>query len=175
MCLLHISDTREKKWSFLNPWRGRLSLSYHCSCVFQLLKSNSIFEIANSACTACVCFQQHMPVIALSLFVLYLHWSNLQFDYNDFIWRDLSSLSVHYANWVYTMQTADANWSVSCKRSPPTLQMTFHSYLLGWIHKHQLQTAAVMHVAAHQSTVRQTCFVKSPKGERQKYFYPGLA
>jgi len=72
------------------------------------------------------------------------------------------------------MQTADANLSVSCKRSPPTLGMTFDSYLLGWIHKHQLQTAAVTHMAARPSAVRQTCFVKSPKGERQKDFYPGL-
>lgn len=73
------------------------------------------------------------------------------------------------------MQTADANGSVSCKRSPPTLGMTFDSSLLGRIHKHQLQTAAVTHTAAPQSAARQTCFVKSPKGERQKCFYPGLA
>lgn len=106
-----------KEMLILSPWRGRLSLCYHRLCVFQLLKSNSIFEIAHSVCTACVCFQQHTPVIALSLFVLYLQWSNLQCDYNDFIWDYHGKI---YLFGVYIMQTADANWSVGCKNPPPT-------------------------------------------------------
>lgn len=67
------------------------------------------------------------------------------------------------------MQTAVANCSVSCKISPSTLGMTFDSYLLGLIHSYKSQTAAVMHMPTLQSAVSQSCFMKSPKEERQVF------